>query len=136
MSATFYWWQFMFVQYATEISFIQVMNKMSYECLFYWWQFTICAVRSKNVLKTLIRCPTSTTFYWWRFTFVQYAAEIRSLKVIKMSYECPFLLVAVHYLQCAAEIRADALFLVHRLMLCVYWHEGSTARKKISCMLK
>lgn len=34
MSATFYWWQFKLAQYAAEISFQKVMNKMSYECRF------------------------------------------------------------------------------------------------------
>lgn len=37
------------------------------------------------------------------------------------------------FAQYTAEMRAAsaALFLVHRLMLCVYWHEGSTVREDI-----
>lgn len=45
MTATFYWWQFTFAQYAAEISFRKVINKMSRTATFYWWQllFAQCA---------------------------------------------------------------------------------------------
>lgn len=94
----------LFLQYAAEISFLNV-----------------------------IRYLMSATFYWWQFTFAQYAAEISFRKVInKMSRTATFYWWQLLFAQCAAEIRADALFLIHRLMLCVYWHEGSTTREKIS----